>query len=218
MRIGINIPNELHRRMEPLKPYINISHICREAIEDRITSYEKAMETVDDSGVSQAIGRAWEEERKMRDVLNVDWWALGCEDAQAWAASGKLQDWKHLHHRQDMIRSQERPAWEVPPPHLQGVMTFNDRVGELYSRMDQEDDRFFDWLYEVHGGFDQRAAEREYMSAWLACTGSVWDLFIERRRDYMEERRRKRSERRSEGSTPVLSEALLQELGGPDPS
>ena len=41
MRIGINIPNELHRRLEPLKQYINISQICRDAIEDRIKCYEK---------------------------------------------------------------------------------------------------------------------------------------------------------------------------------
>ena len=217
MRIGINIPNELHRRMEPLKPYINISHICREAIEDRVACYEKAVEAVDDSGVSQAIARAWEEERKMRDVLDVDWWALGCQDAQAWAASAKLHDWEYLHHRQDVISSQERPAWDFPPPYLGGVMSFNDRMGKLYSRMEQEDDRFFDWLYEVHGGADQSGAEREYMSAWLAYTGSVWDLFIERRRDH-EERRRKRSEGRREVPAPVLSEALLQELGGPDPS
>ena len=43
MRIGINIPNELHRRLEPLKQHINISQICREAIEERIGCYEKAL-------------------------------------------------------------------------------------------------------------------------------------------------------------------------------
>ena len=43
MRIGINIPNDLHRRLEPLKQYVNVSQICREAIEDRIRCYERAL-------------------------------------------------------------------------------------------------------------------------------------------------------------------------------
>ena len=217
MRIGINIPNQLHRRMEPLKPYINVSQICREAIEDRVNSYEKAWESGGDPYVVQAIDQAWEEERKMRDVIDVDWWSVGCQDAMAWAAAAKLSDWEYLHHRQDVISRQDRPNWEFPPPDLEGVKTFDDRMGELYSRMRQEDDRFFDWLYEVQGGIDRSAAERDYMSAWLSYTGSVWDLFLQKRLQYAEERRRERAEVRRNGSPPILSENLQHELAALDP-
>ena len=41
--VGVNIPNGLHRRLEPLKQYINVSQICRDAIEERIRCYEKAL-------------------------------------------------------------------------------------------------------------------------------------------------------------------------------
>ena len=134
MRVGINIPNELNRRMEPLKPYINVSQICREAIEDRVESYEKARESGSATDVVQAIDQVWEEERKMRDVIDVDWWSLGCQDARSWVAAAKLGDWEYLHHRQDVISRQDRPNWEFPPPDLGGVKTFDDRIGELYSR------------------------------------------------------------------------------------
>ena len=216
MRVGINIPNELNRRMEPLKPYINVSQICREAIEDRVESYEKARESGSATDVVQAIDQVWEEERKMRDVIDVDWWSLGCQDARSWVAAAKLGDWEYLHHRQDVISRQDRPNWEFPPPDLGGVKTFDDRMGELYSRIRQQDDSFFDWLYEVQGGIDRSSAERDYMSAWLTYTGSVWDLFRQKRRQYTEERRRGQSEARREGSPPILSENLLHELAAYD--
>lgn len=217
MRVGINIPSELHRRMEPLKPHFNISGICRDAIEKHVKSYEMAQEAGGDPDVTQAIDRVWEAERQMRDVIEVDWWSLGREDAKAWAAVANLSDWEHLHHRREVISRQGSPAWDVPPPYLGGVKTFNDRFHELHDRMQQEDDSFFDWLYEVHGGIDWNAAERDYMSAWLAYNVSVWDLFLQKRREYTEERRRERSEVRREGTPSILSQDLLDELDAHNP-
>ena len=43
MRLGINIPYDLHQRLMPLKQYVNVSQICRQAIEDRVRCYEKAL-------------------------------------------------------------------------------------------------------------------------------------------------------------------------------
>ena len=114
MRIGINIPNELHRRLEPLKQYINVSLICREAIEDRMGCYEKALASCRNQDVVRAIERAWKEERKMRAIVEVDWGMLGCEDAKSWVTVAQLKDWDYLHHRQDIIQRQGRPRWEVP--------------------------------------------------------------------------------------------------------
>ena len=113
----------------------------------------------------------------MRDIINVDWGTLGCEDAKAWATKAPLEAWEYLHHRQDVIRRQERPRWEVPPPNLEEVKTFDERFAELQQLVRQQDDRFFDWLYEEYDRLDSDRALREYMSAWLAYTDSVWDLF-----------------------------------------
>ena len=213
MRIGINIPNELHRRMEPLKSYINVSKICREVIEERVASFEKGL---GDPAVAQAIDQAWEEERKMRDVIDVDWWSLGCQDARSWAVAATLSDWERLQERLGGIRRQGSSAREVHPPYLGGVKNFGDRFHELHGRMQQEDDRFFDWLYDVHGEIDWNTAEQDYMSAWLAYTGSGWDLFLQKRREYIEERRKERSDARGEAPSPVLSENLRQELAAFD--
>ena len=212
MRIGINIPNELHRRLKPLKQNINVSQICREAIEDRIRCYEKALAIGSNWNIVQVIERAWEEERNMRAIVEVDWGMLGCEDAESWVTVAQLNDWDYLHHRQVVIRRQERPRWEVPPPHLEGVKTFNERMAELDDRIRQQDDQFFDWLYDEYGGIDRETAEREYMSAWLAYTDSAWDLFCKMRVKYLEERRLPRLEAHQDGPDPTVPIKLLREL------
>ena len=218
MRIGINIPNDLHRRLEPLKQYVNVSQICREAIEDRIRCYERALASRSDEDTARAIERAWEKEQEMRAILEVNWGMSGYQDAEPWVQAAELKDWNYLHHRQGVIERQGRPRWEVAIPHLRGVMTFHERYSELQNRISRQDDQFLDWLYDEHGGIDIAAAEREYMSAWLVYTDSAWDLFLEMRGRYLEERRRGRLQGGSNRQRPTLPEHLLRELQAEDSS
>ena len=213
MRIGINIPNYLHRRLEPLKQYVNVSQICREAIEDRIRCYERAVESRGNEDIVEAMERTRMEEQELRAIIDVDWGMLGFKDAESWIEAAGLKDWNYLHHRQGAIDGQGRPRWVVPPPDLEGVKTFDDHQAELFARIRKQDDRFLDWLYDEHGGLDRETAQREYMSAWLACTDSAWDLFLELRGRHIEERRREKSHEGSNRPTPTVSKKLLRELG-----
>ncbi len=180
MRLGINIPNELHRRLEPLKQYINVSQICREAIEERVICYEKALASRTEQDIVSAMGRVWKEELEMRAVIEVNWGLSGCEDARPWVTAAELRDWEYLHHRQNVFERQGRPRWEVEPPYIAGTKTFEDRWFQLRGRIHQQDEHFLDWLNE-RGGLDEEAARREYMSAWLAYTDSAWNLIREKR-------------------------------------
>ena len=208
MRIGINIPNELMRRLEPLKPELNISQVCREALEAKAASYERTLARLDDGEIQEAVGMVWEQEREFLAVIEVDWDALGYEDAESWTKAAKLEGWKHLHHRQDVIEKQGRPAWEVPPPSPPGVKDFTVRRGELYQLMQQQGDDFFDWLYEEHGGIDYAAAEREYMTAWLAYTSAVWELICQRREEHYQQLLAERKER----PTLKIPEHILEDI------
>ena len=115
MRLGISIPDELHRRLDPLKQYINVSQICREAIEERIRCYEKALASGSDKDIALAMEEAWKEELKMREIVDVNWGRLGSEDVRPWVTAAGLRDWNYLHHRQGIIDKQGRSRWEVPP-------------------------------------------------------------------------------------------------------
>ena len=181
MRVGINIPNELHRRLEPLKQHINVSQICREAIEEHVICYEKALASRTEQDIVSAMDRVWKEELEMRAIIEFDCEPLGLEDAKSWVAAARLPDWNYLHHRQEIIDKQGRPRWEVPPPQVGGAKTFEDRWFQLRGRIHQQDEHFLDWLNE-RGGLDEEAARREYMSVWLAYTDSAWNLIREKRK------------------------------------
>ena len=214
MRLGINIPNDLHRRLVPLKQYVNVSQICREAIEHRIRPYEKALASGSHEDVAKAVERVWEEERILREVVEVDWGMLGYEDAKSWIERAQLKDWDYLHHREEVIERQGRPRWDVPPPNLEGVKTFPERFFELSGRIMKHDDLLPNWLFEQYGSIDTKAAEREYMLAWLAHTDSAWNLFREMRGRYLEERLSRRSEAAASRPAPTVPKALLDELEG----
>ena len=184
VRIGVNIPNDLMRRLEPLKPELNISQVCREALEAKAARYEQMLIRLDDGEIKEAVGMVWEQEKEFLTVIEVDWEMMACEDAEAWVKAAELKDWKYLHHRQEVIRRQGRPAWDVPPPHLSGVKDFTERRGDLNEKMRRQGDDFFDWLYDEQGGIDFASAEREYMTAWLAYTNAVWELICQRREDH----------------------------------
>ena len=211
MRIGINISSRLHRRLEPLKQHINVSQICREAVEERIRCYERALVSRDDADIVQAMARVWNEEREMRDIVDVDWGMLGCEDAKSWVTEARLKDWDYLHHRQEVIQRQGRPPTDLPPPHLKGVKGFNDRFVERKNRIQQQSDQFLERYFE-HYDFDVQSAERDYMSAWLAYTDAVWGLFREMQRQYLEERSRRAFNVDSIHPNPALPDNLKNEL------
>ena len=41
MRIGINVPNELLQRVKAIRPEVNVSQICREALEESARNAER---------------------------------------------------------------------------------------------------------------------------------------------------------------------------------
>lgn len=215
MRLGISIPNDLHRRLEPLKQYVNVSQICREAIEERIRCYEKALTSQSDEDIISAVEQTWKQELRMRAIIEVDWGMSACDDARTWVTAARLCDWDHLQHRQDIIRKQGRPRWKVQPPYLEGTRTFDDRWYELQGRILKQDEHFLSWLHE-RGGIDREAAEREYMSAWLAYTDSAWELFREKRIHHIEERSRHRFEADEKQHHPAVPGELFSEIDAAD--
>ena len=80
MRIGINVPNDLIKRMEPLKQMINISQVCRDAIQGWVDTYERARERAGQDGMEAVTLRL----RRELESYEVDWEAIWHEDAKGW--------------------------------------------------------------------------------------------------------------------------------------
>ena len=75
---GVNVPDELRRRIEPIRRATNVSQICWQAIKDWADAYERATDRARGDGMDEAATRLQAE----RERQSVDWEALGHEDAK----------------------------------------------------------------------------------------------------------------------------------------
>ena len=212
MRIGINIPNELMKRLEPLKPGLNISQVCREALEAKALCHERMLVQVASDDVTPSINRLWDHEKQFREVIAVNWEELGYGDAACWVKRAELRHWRHLHSSQNEHVERGDPRWLAWPPRIHGTKSFMDRRGEFDSRLDQQSDEFLDWLYDEHGGIDYTAFEKEYEIAWMAYTDEVWKLFMRKREEYFQELHRERLAKLEGRPEPDVPDVLLKEL------
>ena len=89
MRIGINVPNDLLKRVKALQPDVNISQVCRDALEKLAATHQSAVERVGSDEV------ALERIAEFADALPVepDWARYGWEDAAEWVSKVTLDQW-----------------------------------------------------------------------------------------------------------------------------
>lgn len=189
MRIGVNIPNELMRRLEPLKPELNISQVCREALEAKAQNHEQMLARLEDETIQQAVSEVWEQEKELLAAIEFDWEMLGYEDAQAWVEAAGWDEWEDLRAQLDRDKELNWPEWDFIPPVIGGVKLFPNRTGELHQRMEEarkQNPRFYIWLLRRRNETDYKANQREYMTAWLKYTKAVWELIKQRELEHLE--------------------------------
>ena len=90
-KISISIPDKLMARLDPIKPAINISQFCREALEHRVEEFEKGNGS-DAPGVDHLVNRFRHEqttdESKFQD--------LGKDDAGRWLNTISYPELKNI--------------------------------------------------------------------------------------------------------------------------
>jgi len=186
MRIGVNIPNELMRRLEPLKPGLNISQVCRDALTAKAESHERMLASLDDDGVRAAVENVWEQEKHFLETVQMDWEMLGYEDATSWVKAAGWDEWDELNEWLDLCKERNYPRWKtIFPPYIDGVNVFEDRLGELHAReneMGKKHRSFYHWNIKNRVNYD--IARQEYMTAWLSYTEAVWELIRQREFQY----------------------------------
>ena len=171
MRIGLNIPDDLLTRLEPLKPSINVSQICREAIEAYVDCYERASARIEDDGTLEEAVRIWRQE----ESRVVDWEELGCIDGKTWVEKAELEDLENLFHNLRVTKRKNRepfiPFWR----YISDTKDFGHRRGEHTE--------WFIWQCELdETGNPYTRAEREYTRGWLTYVTVVWQQVDRRRR------------------------------------
>ena len=228
MRIGINIPKELHQRLQPLKGTVNISEICRDAIEARVKKYEAFVGWLDSENAKQVVAEICEKELERKAIVEFDWETTGYEDAKDWVKAATLADWDYWNRCRnhpdngirDMVWMQGRHVLEGKnrgrfiSPGMAG--TFFQRRREYDGRMREQDDDFWEWLYEEYDRLnpftDYAAGQQEYGRAWMAYTTAVWDLICQKRKEYQQKWHSERAETRLNRPAPEVPEHILADV------
>ena len=80
-RVTVNIPNDLMNRLTPLKDLLNMSQVCRDALQARIETYERIKGNIQNDVAESLVERMRIEKDKSRELS----YTQGEEDGEQWA-------------------------------------------------------------------------------------------------------------------------------------
>ena len=97
-RISISLPDELTARLEPIKGKINVSQVCREALERRIAAFERAAEQQgEDLDLGDLIARFRDE----RALIEGKFETLARSNASSWLGTSSYLELKAVAENQN---------------------------------------------------------------------------------------------------------------------
>ena len=193
MRIGINIPNGLHGRLKAIEEPINVSEVCRDAIESVVRKHEEADTRVYEDDLSNVISEFANEGEQWSDI---DWREYGWTDARDWFTKVDREQYERfVYYRDFYLRTPRSPeeiltlVRSVRP--IEGVPGFYDRFEQHRDLREKEWDRLDQWGLD---GDPRGDAERDYNTAWLAYFSAVHKLIEYTKNQRFEEKLRNRAE------------------------
>ena len=154
-RISISIPDKLMERLEPIKDNINISRLCREALEQRLKAFERAARRDGDVlDLDSLVLRLREE----KDASGVQFEDVGRQNAVAWLNTVSYVEFKNV---AEALDSSNTDRYKLPRAAFRGM---------------RED------MAEANAGCEGDQAVT-YKTAWLDHVRSVWAQIVDRLED-----------------------------------
>lgn len=164
MRIGINVPDELLRRVKEIRPQVSVSQVCRQALERYVEIADMAKAQAIANHVDEHVNKLAQSSKS--PMIEPDWVAHALDDARDWVRGVTVVAWERFIYQVDFLRRQGRDEAEM-------VDIWSD-IGDgkgLQHRMSANAEWFeyqFDLQFESGGGPDpHNKAREEYSRAWL---------------------------------------------------
>ena len=201
MRIGINVSNDLLKQIRKINPEVNVSQICRDALEEYVSKSERAQEFF------FANYAQMEETAKMLANTNEpplippDWVGMALEDARDWVRTVSPGEWKRFFSQYDFIAKRDgKEKANVWAEFATGAKGFHER--------EREHDEYINLMLDHDIDFSTLECQKIYNAAWMSFVLKVRQIY----QDYSKsERDRIIAERRAawQSVTPELPTQLL---------
>ena len=180
MRIGVNVPNELLQQVKQIRPDVNVSQVCREALEHRVEVAQRAIAQATSDGVDEHVTRL--DRSVARPLIEPDWVAHALDDARDWVGTVTPETWERFTYQGDFLRKQGRDETEMVR-----LWSQSDGVKGFGYRLDENKEWFIS-QYEIQFESDASSnlhekAEKEYARAWLGYVNEVRRLLEKHRKD-----------------------------------
>ena len=162
MRIGINVPNELLQRVKAISPEVNVSQICREALESRAAEAERIAAQVESDGLEEHILRFAQVNEVQ--LTEPNWKAMATLAARDWVRAVNVDLWFDFWDDYDANKDDESvltPVWvwiaeaDLAPPNI--------RLNPYWNSLERHSRR---WYRDSWGA--QKKAQEDYNRTWLA--------------------------------------------------
>ena len=154
MRVGVNIPDKLLQQVKEIRPEVNVSRVCRQALEGRVTLAERVKAQVDEDGMEINIQRFFEPNHA--PLPEPDWVGYAMDDARSWVESVDPNEWHIVNGFYDRSADKENCIALV----AEMGMAFNHRWRD-----------HLDWYSQRYRRGDAGAHDEalsKYRNAWLA--------------------------------------------------
>ena len=106
MRIGINVPNSLLQQVKEINPPVNVSDVCRKALEEYVEIAQRTTEQVHNDGVVTKITQLSKETGLPPEP---DWVGLALDNAAHWVRSVTPEEWNDFVEDVDRLRQEGKP-------------------------------------------------------------------------------------------------------------
>ena len=173
MRIGINVPNDLLKRVKSLQPEVNISQVCREALENHATGLQRVADWIayDDGEIDAEFHRLAEDYEHWG--IEPDWSLLGWNDARKWLSGVSPERWSHFLRHWEWLESQGgKPDSSLCHIYTQGAGVKNYSTRFLENQ-DWFNTRYFYAALRGHNFSDFEESRKAYEAAWVSYVGEV---------------------------------------------
>ena len=206
MRIGINVPDEVLNRVKEIEPRVNISQVCREALEERVNELEKARTQATSDDIEEHVDRIL----KFGQGPNVepDWKSLAFDDARRWMDTVSPEAWEQYIYQSNFLRRKDRDEADMVDiwSHLKEGGGLQHRLGENQEWFVQEYELQFATGEEV----DLHAkARRIYSRAWLDYVNVVRGKVEQHYKDEYQRIMKERQARRESDHDPEIPPQLI---------
>lgn len=165
MRIGINVPNELLKQVKEIRPAVNISQVCREALEARVETFERAVSRASADGMGGQVARLGE--AIGNPLIEPDWETYALEDAREWVEKVTAEDWEWFIEDYDYyLENNHDNMWF----RVEWWSSMNGSKGFWHRRRENQEWFFAQFKIKSDSGSSANPfeeAQKEYARAWL---------------------------------------------------